>query len=99
MPRATAPGGRDHEVPHVEVEVVGLGAWALWNTWTSRSMAGVSTRRPVDAGLLLGLPERDAGQVAVAVGVTARLEPALHLGVEQQQHLAGARVDRPPPSR
>ena len=90
---ATAPGGAttrwrtsrwrwsgsaaDGVVEHVDVEV---------DRGREHAQAG-------DAGLLLRLPQRHPGQVAVAVGVAARLEPAPHLGVEEQQHLAGARVD------
>ena len=55
----------------------------------------------VDAGLLGGLPQRDAGQVGVAVDVAAGLEPALHLarGTARSTRSAAASTTRADPVR
>jgi len=50
-------------------------------------------RQSRDARLLLRLPQGDVGQLTVTVGVPARLEPALDLGVEQEQDVPRGRVD------
>ena len=47
----------------------------------------------LDAGLLGGLPQGHGRQVGVAVGVAAGLQPALVLGVEQEEHALAGGVD------
>ena len=83
--------GGEHQEPQVEVIVAAV----LWVTdrvgvdvdgWEQDSQA-------VDARLLAGLPERHRGQVGVAVGVTAHLEPAAHLGVQHHQRPGAVGAD------
>ena len=47
----------------------------------------------VEPGLLLGLAERDGGEVSVAVGMTAGLQPLAELPVVQHDEPSVSRID------
>lgn len=73
----------DDEESHVEVEVrILLG----WSHLVDVDVDGREVDpESFDTRLLLGLTQGDGGQIGVAVGMTARLEPPSEFGVEHQQ--------------
>lgn len=76
--------GRDHHEPNVEVDVFGYALARGDGVDVAVDRRG-DEPKPLDTGLLGGLFERDAAQVALAVGVTARLQPLSELRVQHQQ--------------
>ena len=84
--RRHRPRRGQHQVAHVQVEVIALGAGGVVEHMDIEIDRRPDDDETHDPGLLLGLPQGDVGEVAVAVSVTAGLQPALHLGVEQQEH-------------
>ena len=82
---------RHDDEPGVEVTVrAGVGRVDFVDVEVDRDRVDA---QPVDPGLLGRLPERDRGQVGVAVGVAPGLEPAAQLAVEQEHDPLGGVVD------
>ena len=81
----------DDEKPNVEMEVRSVcGRIDLVDVDVDRDRVDPQA---LDARLLGRLAQRDRGQVGVTVAVSARLQPALQLGVEQQEDVLGRGID------
>ena len=92
LPCSTAPGRGDHDEPQVEVHVFAERV-AVVDPVEVEVDRGNQDAQAVDAGLLGRLPERHPGELGVAVGVSAGLEPTPQLGVEQDEDALARRVD------
>ncbi len=91
VPDGFGSGWREHEETHVEMQMRIFGRWVhLVNVDVD---GGTDDPQPLDAGFLGRFFQGDRGKVRVAVGVPARLQPLLQLGVEQQQARIARRVD------
>ena len=84
-------GWGNHQEPQVEVQVRWLPGWL--HPVHVGVEGGHRHAQARQAGLLVGLAQRHRGQVGVAVGVPAGLEPPAELAVQHQQRARPRGVD------
>ena len=84
VPDRNRTGRRQHQEPHIVVVVGVLGR--RFDPVDVQVDSRFHDPQPGDSRLLNRLTQGHPGKVGVTVGVTAGLEPALQLGVEQEEY-------------
>lgn len=92
IPLHRTVGRCHHKKPNVQVEMLGFA-----RAGRNRVHVEVESRfdhlQSLDAGLLGGLGQRDLGQVCLAVGMAAGLQPAIKLHMMQDERRLPCGID------